>query len=207
MGYARIPDVWKSGIPAISGRKFQYTDFTFESIVTSTEKRTLAMVQKTGGRVEGDKVFIRTQAPKAPKLEVWDDYGSPAERVSVGDKRWNFKGKWQQTARDFGSRGKYVSTVSSEKGAEASISFEGTGAIVTGAYLLSGGKLEVYLDGKLDRTLDVFADERNNRAGEAVWHGFGLKPGPHTLRLVVLGETYPGSKGADVSLEDLVVFR
>jgi len=207
LGYAKIPDIWKSGIPAISGKKFQYTDFTFESIVASTEKRALAMVQKTGGRVEGDRVFVRTQAPKAPKLEVWDDYGSPVERVSVNDKRWNFKGKWQLTAREFGRRGKYVSTVSSEKGAEASISFEGTGAILVGAYLLSGGKLEVYLDGKLDRTLDVFADERNNRQGEAVWHGFGLKPGPHTVRLVVLGETYPGSKGADVSVEDLVVFR
>ena len=39
------------------------------------------------------------------------------------------------------------------------------------------------------------------------WDAFGLKNGKHQLRLVVLGETYPGSTGTEVSLDDLVVFK
>ena len=93
------------------------------------------------------------------------------------------------------------------KGAEASIAFEGTGAIVSGPYLPTGGKADVYLDGKFDRTVDVYPDEDSTKGGEAVWHAFGLKPGRHTLRLVVRGEPYPGSKGSQITLESLIIFR
>lgn len=199
LGYKRIPEEWRSGIPAIAGKKFAYTDFTFHSIVASNEKRAIALVQKTGGRVEGDKLIVRTQVPKAPKLEVWDDYGSPVERVAASDPRWQWKGAWRQ-----GKPGR----VAGEKGAEASISFEGTGAIVVGPYLPTGGKADVYLDGKLERTLDVYSDEPgHSKGGESVWHAFKLKPGKHTIRLVVRGEPYGESKGTEIGVDNLVVFR
>ena len=49
--------------------------------------------------------------------------------------------------------------------------------------------------------------ENNAKAGEAVWHAVGLKPGKHTVRMVVTGEPYSGSKGSEVSLDDIIVFR
>ena len=206
LGYKKIPDIWKSGIPAIADKKFSYTDFTFRTIVDSTEKRALALVQSTGGRVEGDKVVVKTQKPKAPKLGIWDDYGSPVERIGVTDSRWQWKGGWREQ-RDERRQSQIEARLSSEKDAEATISFEGTGAIVVGPYMASGGKAEVYLDGKLDRVVDVYPDEDHGKGGEAVWHAFGLKPGKHTVRIVVLGEPYPGSKGSDIAVNDLVVFR
>lgn len=208
LGYDAIPEEYKGGIPAIAEKTFQYTNFTFHSIVESTEKRTLALVQKTGGRVAGDTVSVRTQAPKAPKLKVWDNFGSPVERIDGGDARWTWTGEWMTRARNTAQNAReLVSHRSAVKGATATIAFEGTGAVVAGAYLTTGGMLEVYLDGKLDRKLDVYSDERGDRAGEAVWHAFGLKPGKHTMRLVVLGERYPDSGGADVSVDDLIVYR
>jgi hypothetical protein len=78
---------------------------------------------------------------------------------------------------------------------------------VAGPYLPNGGKADVYLDGKLDRTVDVYPDEDVRKGGEAVWHAFGLKPGTHMLRLVVRGEPYGDSKGSEIGIEDLVVFR
>jgi hypothetical protein len=42
---------------------------------------------------------------------------------------------------------------------------------------------------------------------ESVWHAFNLKPGRHEVRLVVRGETYGESNGADISIHDFVVFR
>lgn len=202
LGWNRIPDQWKSGIPPLANRKFQYTDFTFETIVDSTYNRALAVVKRAGGKVDGDKLTVPAQAAKAPKLEVWDDYGSPAERVAINDPRWQWSGQWaEESSRNTGSR------VSSTKGASAEIAFEGRGVILVGLYLPDGGLADVYMDGKLASTVDVYPDEDASKGGESVYHDFALKPGKHTLKLVVKGEPYQGSKGAKIALSNLVVFR
>ena len=77
----------------------------------STEKRALALILKTGGRVEGDRITVKTEPPKAPKLEVWDDYGSPVERIPVSDPRWKFTGEWKASGR--------AAKISAAKGASA----------------------------------------------------------------------------------------
>ena len=105
LGYRAIPDEWKSGIEAIADRKFRFTDFSFRTIVESTEKRAMALVKETGGRVEGETLYVKVQKAKAPKLEVWDDYGSPAERVALTDSRWVFKGNWNVQAGRGGDTG------------------------------------------------------------------------------------------------------
>jgi hypothetical protein len=126
--------------------------------------------------------------------------------VAVDDPRWTWKGGWQ-TQSGRGGRGARARKVASEKGAEGAIEFEGTGAIVTGPYLPAGGRADVYLDGKLHRTVDVHPDEDQAKGGEAVWHVFGLRPGRHSIRIAVRGERYPGSNGAEIAIEDLVIFR
>jgi hypothetical protein len=201
LGYKRIPDQYKSGIARLADEKFNYTDFSFNSISASTEKRAVAMVKRNGGRVEGDKLVVKTQAPVEPELQVWDDYGSPVKRIDAADPAWKWKGKWETRYPKESAR------TAGEKGAEASIAFTGTGAMVVGPYLPTGGKADVYLDGKLDRTVDVYPDEADAKGGETVWHKFGLRDGRHEIRLVVRGEPYPGSKGTDISVKDLVVFR
>jgi hypothetical protein len=198
IGYNRIPDQWKSGIPAIADTKFRYTDFTFRTIVDSTQKRAVATVQKNGGKLEGESLTVATQNPAPAKLELWDDYGSPVERVSAADSRWQWKGNWRTEKQ---------TRVSGENGAEVSFGFDGTGAILVGPYLPTGGKADVFLDGKLDRTIDVYPDENSAKGGESVWHAFRLKNGKHTVRMVIRGEPYPGSKGSDVGVDEFVIFR
>jgi hypothetical protein len=198
LGYRRIPEEWRSGIPAIAGKKFAYTDFSFRSIVESTQKRAIALVAKYGGRLEGDQLVVKAQKPKPAPLDVWDDYGSPVERIPASDARWNFQGGWRTQG---------ASRISNQKGAAALISFEGTGGMICGPLLPSGGKAEAFLDGELERMIDVYPDEDATKPAEALWHTFGLRRGKHTVVLVVQGQAYPGSKGADVAIEDLVVFR
>lgn len=205
LGYKKIPDIWKSGIPKLANEKFRYTDFSFRSIVESNYKRAVALVEKNGGRVEGETLLVKTQAAKPAKLELWDDYGSPVERVSTADARWNWKGTWVEDKPQ--GRRALVRKIAHAKGAEAEVSFEGTGAVIVGPYLASGGKAQVWLDGNLDRTVDVYPDEDNGKGGESVWHAFGLKHGKHTVRLVVLGEPYADSKGSDIAIDDIIVFR
>jgi hypothetical protein len=198
IGYKRIPDEWKSGIPAIVNDKFRYTDFTFKTIVDSTLKRAVALAESTGGKRNGDTLTIVAQNAKRPKLEIWDDYGSPVERVAVADSRWNWKGEWRREKN---------LKLSATKSAEAAISFDGTGVMIVGPYLKNGGTADIYLDGKLSRKVDVYPDENVTKNGESVWHEFKLKSGKHTLRLVVRGEPYDGSSGAEIGIQDLVVFR
>jgi hypothetical protein len=198
MGYKAIPDVWKSGIPAIADKKFSYTNYSFNTIVESSYNQALKVIAMQGGKVETDRAIVKTQRAKAAKLELWDDYGSPMERIKAADAKWKFEGAWQE---DKGTK------FSSTKGASAEIAFNGTGVIVVGPYFPDGGKADVFFDGKLVQTVDVYPDEDSWKGGESVWHAFKLKPGQHTVKVVVRGETYPGSKGARIGISDLVVFR
>jgi len=197
LGYRAIPDKWKSGIPAIEHEKFNYTNYTFKTIVDSTVRRAVALVKANGGRLDGETLVVRPQSPKPAKWEQFQP-GKVQGRYNIADVRWSFTGAWT---------GDRVGRRASARGAEAAVSFAGTGAILTGVYTNSGGKAEVYLDGKLHRTIDTFHEGRGDRGGESVWHVFGLDPGNHTVRLIVLGEPFPGSKGSEIVLRDLIVFE
>jgi hypothetical protein len=206
LGYSKIPEQWKSGIPAIADKKFSYTDFTFKEIVSSTEKRALDLVRAAGGKVSDDSVEIPMERAKPTPVPLWDDYGSPVERVKTTDARWQWKGNWSADPRQKPDADR-PARIASAAGAEVTVAFEGTGAILTGTYLPKGGTATVYLDGKMDRTVDVCSDEDSNRGGEAVWHAFGLKNGKHTLRFVVDGKPGPGSDSTTVIVDGLVTFR
>lgn len=204
-GYKAIPDHLKSGIPAIADKKFDYTDYSFRTIVDASLKQAQSAIQRTGGRIENGKVVIKVQAAKSPKLQVWDDYGSPVERIAAADSRWKWSENWRESTEKWAARA--PARVTDSKGAEATVSFEGTGAIITGPYLPTGGKADVYLDGNLHSTVDVYPDEDTWKSGESVWHAFHLANRKHTLRLVVRGEPYGASKGSEIAVADLVVFR
>jgi hypothetical protein len=206
LGYKGIPDVWKSGIPEIADEKFRYTNFSFRTIVDSTQKRALELIRRTGGRVDGDKAVVKLQPARAPKLGIWDDYGSPVERFSTSDPRWKFSDHWK-AASNKRRGGDVITRTAAEKGAEATLTFEGTGAILVGSYLPTGGRFDVYLDGKLHQTADAYSDENAAKGGESVWHAFGLRNGKHTVRLVVRGEPFADSKGTEVNVYEVVTFR
>jgi hypothetical protein len=73
--------------------------------------------------------------------------------------RWKWKGKWDRyrpgTPRD-GKR-------SAEKGAEASIAFEGTGVIVIRPYLPMGDLADVCVGGTRQKTIDTFPEEDSEK--------------------------------------------
>src|SRR5512136_2853639 len=72
LGYSGIPDGWKSGIPALADRKFEYTGSSLNDICRSTLQRALKLARLAGGTVTDVDVSIPDQAPKAAPLEQWD---------------------------------------------------------------------------------------------------------------------------------------
>ncbi len=204
LGYRQIPEIWKAGIPAIAHEKFRFTDFDFRSIVDSTVERALALIQRTGGTLEGGRLTVKVQTPQPLPLETWNP-GKPVERIALSDPRWRLKGSWAGYETPWQNGSSWGGKRTNQPGAEASVSFEGKGAVLVGPYYVSGGKADIYVDGNLKQTIDAY--ETRNRYCESLWHHFGLRNGKHTLRVVVRGEPYGNSKGADFGLVDLVVFR
>ena len=207
LGYDALPTRWTGGISAIADEKFSYTEHSFNSIVDSTIQRAIAMAERHGGGLEGDALRVPMQQAEAAELVVWDDYGSPVERIDTDDARFSFTGAWEREQRTSRRAGDGFFRVSASQGAELTVTFEGTGAVLTGPWLPDGGVADVYLDDQPLRTIDVYSDEENAKSSETVWHVFGLDDGSHTVRLVVRGEPYGESAGAQVVIDDLVVFR
>ncbi len=195
LGYDRIPEVCKSGIPAISNTKFEFTDYSFNEICRSTEKLALQLIEKSGGQVDARMVTVPPQAPQAPKLEQWDP-GIPVKKAGVKDAAWQFSGQWQN------EKG---AMISSAAGALATFSFKGVAVALQGRLTQSGGRADIILDGKKITVADAYIVERTH--DNALWHVYGLKPGLHMVSVVVRGEADPRSKGREVSLTEAVVYQ
>ncbi|MBI4905950.1 MAG: ADP-ribosylglycohydrolase family protein [Acidobacteria bacterium] len=206
LGWNRIPDDWKSGIPPRAKEKFRYTDFTFETIVDSTMARAEKLIVANGGKRDGEAFVIKRQSEKAAPWEEWKGRAIPRERISVADARWSFSGDWQAAKENFRNEDRHR-RISSTKGAEATITFEGTGVAITGPFLPTCGKAEVIVDNRAPKVVDCYPDEEARKASDAMFHVFGLAAGKHTLRIRVLGEKIFDSRGAEVVFNDILVFR
>jgi len=196
LGYERLPAKFKAEMPKLENRKFDFTDYSFNDIVRSTEARALELIRRTGGRVTDTEVTIKTQKPKAPKLEQWSP-GIPDRRVPVSDAAWTWSGAWRD---DRGAK------LSEGAGHEAVFRFEGVAVAVLGTLNQLGGRAEVYLDGKKqDLALDAYIVP--NTHDNVLWQIYGLKPGPHTLRIVTTGTADPRSQGRQVAIREACVYR
>jgi hypothetical protein len=195
LGYDKIPELCKSGIPALADRKFAFTAYSFNDIVRSTETRALQVIRKAGGKVSDTEVMIPTQSPKAPRLEQWSP-GIPDRRSGIADASWSWQGAWQTEGQEKSAdRG----------GAEATFRFEGVAVVLLGKLDQAGGRADVFLDGKKVGVADAYLVDRTH--DHCLWHTYGLKPGPHILRLVTRSDRDPRSKAARISLSGAVTYR
>ncbi|MHB1305581.1 MAG: ADP-ribosylglycohydrolase family protein [Limisphaerales bacterium] len=196
LGYNRIPARFTAEMATLEDKKFDFTDYSFNDIVKSTEARALKIVAMTGGRISDTEVVIKTQKPKAPKLEQWSP-GIPDRRIGMVDAAWKWSGEWKS------AEGLKVSEAA---GSEAVLQFDGVAVAVIGTLDQSGGRAEVYLDGRKHMVgLDAYIVP--NTHDNVLWQAYGLKPGSHTLRIVTTGQADARSKGRKVAIRDACVYR
>ncbi|HNQ87614.1 MAG TPA: ADP-ribosylglycohydrolase family protein [Verrucomicrobiota bacterium] len=196
LGYDRIPDVYKTELPGLADQKFDYTSYSFNDIVKSTENRALRVIRNAGGRVTDSEVQVPVQRPKAPRLEQWSP-GIPDRRIPCSAPEWSFSGPWTPT-KDGRSH--------SGSGAEALLHFDGVALAILGGLNQKGGRAEIYLDGKRQKLpLDAYIVERTH--DNVLWQTYGLKPGPHTVRIVTVDAADPRSQGKEILLREAVVYR
>jgi hypothetical protein len=201
LGYSRIPDSWKGGIPAIADKPFEYTRSSFNDISRSTLARALKLVPMAGGEVTETEVRIPVQAPEAAPFEQWD-MGIPERRVGVTDAAWRFTGFTRVAGS--GPNGS-VRMRTAGAGAEAVLTFTGAAVAVLGDLTQEGGRADVFVDGTPLHAADAYIVERTH--DNVLWHTYGLQQGPHTLRIVTRDDADPRSTGKVVSLAEAIVYR
>jgi hypothetical protein len=87
--------------------------------------------------------------------------------------------------------------VTQTKGAFVEHPFEGDTVRMRAMRYDDGGRAEAFVDGNSVGTIDFYDPKRDV---PFVWEKSGFGPGPHTLRLVVLGTKSEGSKGTWVNV-------
>jgi len=84
------------------------------------------------------------------------------------------------------------------EGASATFTFRGTGVAWYTVRDRRQGRAAIYVDGALVRTVDNYAETPTFGIARSV---SGLADGPHTLRIVALGEARRAAKGSFVSID------
>jgi hypothetical protein len=201
LGYGRLPERDKEEIARLAATKFSHTNYSFNDIVASTEKRALEVIRRAGGQVGDDEVSIPMQSPRAPELELWD-FGIPVKVWRVDSPAWSWKGSW----RDAQDRHNLPAKESAAPGAEATLTFRGTGLALVSNLAEDGGRADVFIDGvKSDLVADAYIGP--NTTDDDLWRVFGLAPGEHTMRLVVRSDAEAKSRGRRILLNRALVFR
>ena len=202
LGYEAIPERWRSGVPAIAERKFSYTDYSFNEIVASTIARATKVIETAGGRVTPTQIAVPAQAPKPPKLEAWT-MGVPDRRVDIKDAAWQWKGTWAPAAKTGAQRPEALTATTA--GAEATLTFTGSAVTILGVLSQTGGRADVFLDGKRAGEIDAYIPPDTN--DNALWHTYGLADGTHTVRIVTRADKAQASRGTTVALTGAVTYR
>ena len=107
---------------------------------------------------------------------------------------------WASVSDPAASEGNYV--VSDAPGAEATLSFSGTGLSLRAAFGPARGRAQIWLDGTRLRTVDLYAPTRRF---VSIRVASGLTHGHHVARVVVLGTRHRASQGIAVTIDRWVV--
>ena len=164
-----------------------------------------------GGKITGDKITWPVQPFKPAKFEnsfpkvVFDN-----KQSIFAKEKWKFNGNWNvfKTKSRDGKTETEQAMVSNKKGDELEFEFNGTGISLMGNWVKDGGKADIYLDGKFNRSIDTYYDySKQEHRNISIWHVFQLKPGKHNVKVVVKGEKNTKSLNSNLYITEAIVFK
>jgi ADP-ribosylglycohydrolase len=203
LGFSGIPANYTSGIAALAGDRFDFTEYSFNTITQSTVARALKVIVAAGGRIDGDTITIPMQAAVPAPLEQWS-MGVPSARLNPGNAAWTFTGEWTTDAGWDGA-GVTERKTSTRSGNVATFTFDGSAVALAGRMAQDGGRADVFLDGAPAGMLDSYIPPRT--FDNDLWHRDGLPAGPHTVRIVTRDDANPQSAGKRITFEFGIVYR
>lgn len=135
IGYKNIPAYWKQGLKDIEDMDFKYTTTSLNKVYSIGTKHAIQNIERNGGKVSGNRVYIKKQTPLPVRFEQSFEGHFPVEKIWIGK------------------------TLAGEMEFE----FEGNGFVVRGESKLRTANqgttpsdkyanVEVYIDGQLSET-------------------------------------------------------
>ncbi|WP_160724103.1 S8 family serine peptidase [Bacillus sp. USDA818B3_A] len=113
----------------------------------------------------------------------------------------SYSGSWiaASSASLSGGTAKTAST----KGSAAELKFTGEGVKVLGSTGSNRGKADIYVDGKLVKTVDLYSSTTKYKA--AIYEAANLSKGSHVIKIVNRGEKAAASSGTSITVDSFVV--
>jgi len=199
----------QKGVSEIGDSLFINTTYSFNSAVESTNKYANELILRDGGKISDKNILIKTQQPVAAAYEVSFPDVVFDKTVSIFDKAgWTFKGTWKPFEIADGNGKAVMQSIYSDKaGDELEIGFTGTGISIEGNWYKDGGKADIYVDGKLHRSIDTYYNFANQQHTVSIWHILNLEPGDHKVKIAVKGEKRTESAGTRVYITSATIFK
>ncbi|MBL0307986.1 MAG: ADP-ribosylglycohydrolase family protein [Chitinophagaceae bacterium] len=210
-GFSNLPPEMQKGVKDVGDSVFINTTYSFNTAVEATYNYALKLILQNGGKVKGDSIIWPVQQFKPAKFEssfpavVFDN------KVSVFSKeKWKFNGNWNvfKVKSWDGKTETEQAMVSKSKGDELEFEFNGTGISLMGNWVKDGGKADIYLDGKYHRSIDTYYNySKQEHRNISIWHVFQLKPGKHSVKVVVKGEKNKESQDSNIYVTEAIIYR
>lgn len=206
-GFSGLPKDMQEGVVAVGDSLFVHTTYSFNSAVESTYKYALELIQKYGGKVTEKEISIKEQQPQPLPLKVSYPNIAFKSTIPFDSTAWKFTGNWNvHEITTWDNKIHKQSIVSGKAGDSAELHFNGTGISIEGNWYKDGGKADVYVDGKLHRTIDTYYFYANQQHTTSMWHILNLQPGDHVVKLVVKGEKRSEAEGTNVYITKAIIF-
>ncbi len=211
-GLSGLPGDYRKAVQNMGDTLFIFTNYSFNKAVSQTIKYAKELAIQNGGAATDSELKIKVQNPQPYTPEIAFPKLVADHRITVFEKDgWQFKGTWAtyNTNNEDNNNKLYdEAKFSSNPGDEASLNFEGTGISICGNWHRECGKADIYIDGKLKRTIDEyfwFANQTHNDMD--LYHVTNLKPGKHTVKVIVKGEKRPEATEAAFYLTKAIIFK
>jgi len=139
LGYDQIPAFWMKNLKEVEDMNFAYTNISLNKTYQMSFNQALLMIERNGGKIDGENITIRCQQPTPVRYEKGFDGLYPVEIKGVNKKITDLD----------------------------SVEFEGTGVVMKG-YVASpdknyAAKMEAYVNGKLAETINLPANITTRR--------------------------------------------
>ena len=176
LGYDKIPAYWMKNLQEVEDMNFAYTDISLHKAYQMSFNQALQMIERNGGKIDGETIVIQCQQPKPVRYEKGFDGIYPVEKRGINQK---------------------ITTLNP-------VEFEGTGIVMTG-YVTSPNpnyvaKMEACLNGDLVETILLPANYTTRR-NDLFWK-YQLPKAKYTLTFKWLNPQLE----ANINFQDAIIY-
>lgn len=184
-----------------NGTYWYSVDATAGSAATWTQIN-VPTLNKAPAVMEGDRqVFGRLYVGSGGRGIYYVDVVTGPVQVDDADPAITYSGSWT-TVTSHPNRINGTGHYSDQVGAYIEYTFTGKGIMMIGTRHTNRGKADIYIDGVLDKTIDMYSATTQYK--HITYIKQGLADGAHTIRVVIRSDKNPASAGHYIDLDQFV---